>query len=72
MFVYDCNVDWLFVVHFGGYPFVGNPPMDQNSPEDVFALQYYLNREQYGDRPLLYGAVYSAQVPTGRKLLRAN
>ncbi len=37
-----------------------NPPMDQNSPEDVFALQYYLNREQYGDRPLLYGAVYSA------------
>lgn len=37
-----------------------NPPMDQNSPEDVFALQYYLNREQYGDRPLFYGAVYSA------------
>lgn len=37
-----------------------NPPMDQNSPEDVFALQSYLNREQYGDRPLLYGAVYSS------------
>lgn len=25
--------------------------MDQNSPEDVFALSSYLNREQYGERP---------------------
>lgn len=39
---------------------LSNPPMDQNSPEDVFTLQSYLNREQYGDRPLLYGPVYSA------------
>ncbi len=39
-----------------------NPPMDQNSPDNVFALKYYLNREQYGDRPLLYGAVYNAPL----------
>jgi len=39
-----------------------NPPMDQNSPDNVFALKYYLNREQYGDRPLLYGPVYNAPV----------
>ncbi len=39
---------------------MANTPMDQNSPEDVFSLQGYLNREQYGDRPLFYGAVYSA------------
>ncbi|MDO9153974.1 MAG: DUF2723 domain-containing protein, partial [Paludibacter sp.] len=39
-----------------------NPPMDQNSPENVFSLKYYLNREQYGDRPLFYGAVYNAPV----------
>ena len=37
-------------------------PMDQNSPDNVFSLKYYLNREQYGDRPLLYGPVYSAPV----------
>ena len=37
-------------------------PMDQNSPDNVFSLKYYLNREQYGDRPLLYGAAYSAPV----------
>ncbi len=39
-----------------------NTPMDQNSPEDIFTLGSYLNREQYGDRPLLYGKVYTSQV----------
>jgi hypothetical protein len=38
------------------------PTMDQNSPDNVFALKYYFNREQYGDRPLVYGPVYSAPV----------
>ncbi len=37
-------------------------PMDQNSPDNVFSLKYYLNREQYGDRPLLYGQSYNAPV----------
>ncbi len=37
-------------------------PMDQNSPDNVFSLKYYLNREQYGDRPLLYGQTYAAPV----------
>ena len=39
-----------------------NPPMDQNSPEDVFTLGSYLARDQYGDSPLLYGQPYSAPV----------
>lgn len=43
-----------------------NPPMDQNSPDNMFSLLYYLNREQYGDRPLLYGQVFSAQ-PVARE-----
>lgn len=37
-----------------------NPPMDENNPDNVFALLSYLNREQYGDRPLLYGEYYNA------------
>ena len=37
-------------------------PMDQNSPDNVFSLKYYLNREQYGDRPLFYGYTYNAPV----------
>ena len=39
-----------------------NPPMDQNSPEDIFTLGNYLSRDQYGDRPLLYGQAYTSQV----------
>jgi len=37
-----------------------NPPMNQNHPDNAFALLRYLNREQYGDRPLFYGHYYSA------------
>ena len=39
-----------------------NPPMDQNSPEDIFTLGEYLSREQYGSRPLLYGQAYTSQM----------
>lgn len=41
---------------------IANPPMDQNSPEDIFTLGTYLSRDQYGDRPLLYGQAYTSQV----------
>jgi hypothetical protein len=37
-----------------------NPPMNQNHPNNAFALLRYLNREQYGDRPLVYGPYYNA------------
>jgi len=39
-----------------------NPPMDQNSPEDIFTLGSYLSRDQYGNKPLLYGQAYTSQV----------
>ena len=39
---------------------VANTPMDQNSPENVFSLASYLNREQYGNRPLFYGKTYAS------------
>ena len=39
-----------------------NPPMDQNSPEDIFTLGSYLSRDQYGDTPLFYGQAYTSQV----------
>ena len=37
-----------------------DPPMDENSPDNVFALLKYLNRDQYGETPLLYGPYYNA------------
>ncbi len=41
---------------------MANPPMDENNPETAFALLSYINREQYGDRPLFYGQYYNAKV----------
>ena len=42
-----------------------NPPMDQNSPEDIFTLGSYLSRDQYGYRPLLYGQAFSSEPKAG-------
>ena len=39
-----------------------NPPMNQNAPDNVFALASYLNREQYGERPLFYGQTNNSSV----------
>ncbi|MDD4225445.1 MAG: DUF2723 domain-containing protein [Mariniphaga sp.] len=38
------------------------PPMDQNSPNNVFSLLSYLNREQYGQRPLFHGQYYNSPL----------
>ena len=39
-----------------------NPPMNQNAPDNVFALSSYLNREQYGETPLFYGPSFKSTV----------
>lgn len=39
-----------------------NTPIDENSPEDAIALLSYLNREQYGDWPILHGQYYNAPI----------
>ena len=56
----------LITVGYSSYALIvirssANPPMDQNSPEDVFTLGEYLSREQYGDRPLFYGPTYASR-----------
>ncbi len=37
-----------------------NTPIDENNPEDAVSLLSYLNREQYGTKPLIYGQNYNA------------
>ena len=41
---------------------VANPPMNSNNPNNPHALLAVLNRDQYGNRPLLYGPYYSSPV----------
>lgn len=43
-----------------------NPPIDENNPENVFNLLSYLNREQYGDRPLLIGQFWDSPLSNER------
>ncbi len=39
-----------------------NPPMDQNKPDNVFSLLSYLNRDQYGQNPLIYGQYFNSKI----------
>ena len=57
----------MILVGYSSYALIvirstANPPMDQNSPEDIFTLGEYLGREQYGTRPLFYGQTYASRV----------
>ena len=56
----------MLIIGYSSYAVIvirstANPPMDQNSPEDIFTLGSYLSRDQYGDHPLLYGQAYTSQ-----------
>lgn len=45
-----------------------NTPLNENAPDNIFTLKSYLNREQYGSAPLLYGKTYASEpeyVPQG-------
>ncbi len=39
-----------------------NPPINENDPSDILSFVSYLKREQYGDRPLLYGPTFTSEL----------
>jgi hypothetical protein len=61
------------LIGYGSYGMIlirsaADTPMDENNPENVFTLLSYLNREQYGTRPLAYGQYYNAPLhPDAKK-----
>ncbi len=46
---------------------IANTPLNENNPSNVFSLLSFLNREQYGDRPLIYGPYYNAPYQRDRE-----
>lgn len=44
-----------------------NPFIDINNVENIFGLVDYLNREQYGQRPILYGNNYNSPIIETKK-----
>ncbi|MDR2963269.1 MAG: DUF2723 domain-containing protein [Bacteroidales bacterium] len=61
----------LIIIGYSSYAMIyirsnAETPLNENSPNDPFAFLSYLNREQYGSAPLLYGEFYNA-VPQWNK-----
>ena len=62
----------LFVfIGYGSYLLIpiranADPPININDPNNVLSLIYYLNREQYPSRPLLYGNYFTAELQEQR------
>lgn len=59
------NVLMVVMIGYSSYAMIiirsnVNPPMNENAPDHVFSLLSYLNREQYGSTPLIYGPYYNA------------
>ena len=47
-------------------------PMCENAPDNIFSLGSYLNREQYGKTPLLYGPAYCSEIDRVAERLRVG
>ena len=59
----------VMIIGYSSYALIvirssANPPMDQNNPDNAFSLLSYLNREQYGSKPVFYGQYYNAPLDT--------
>ncbi len=57
----------VMLIGYGSYAVtvvrsLATPPIDQNDPEDAYSLLSYLNREQYGSSPLVYGQYYNTPI----------
>ncbi|MBA4321654.1 MAG: hypothetical protein C0408_02435 [Odoribacter sp.] len=57
----------VIIVGYSSYAMImirssASPPMNQNDPSNVFSFVYYINMEQYGTAPKLYGNYYSSPV----------
>jgi hypothetical protein len=46
-----------------------NPPIDENNPEDAVGLLSYLNRDQYGSWPIVYGQHFNAKLDSRKPYL---
>jgi hypothetical protein len=57
----------VFLIGYSSYTLIviranAGTPINENNPKDIFSLLKYLNREQYGSRPLFYGPYYNAPI----------
>ena len=63
--IFLCSI--MIVVGYSSYAVVmirsiANTPMAQVKADNIFSLASYINREQYGSRPLLYGPGFDSEL----------
>jgi tetratricopeptide (TPR) repeat protein len=56
----------FIILGYGSYAMIvirakADPTLNNSDPDNAFALLSYVNREQYGDRPLLYGQYFDSK-----------
>jgi hypothetical protein len=64
----------VIVIGYSSYAMImirssAKPPMNQNDPSDVFSFIYYINMEQYGSAPKIFGPYYNAPVTDVRQVV---
>jgi hypothetical protein len=57
----------FILIGYGCYALIviranADPVINENDPKDIISFVSYLKREQYGDRPLLHGQYFTADV----------
>lgn len=57
----------MLLIGFSSYMIIlvrsaANPPMNEGAPSNIFSLAEYLNRDQYGKVPLMYGRTPHSSV----------
>lgn len=57
----------LIIFGYGSFAMIvirakANPNLNNSDPDNAFSFLGYLNREQYGDRPLLFGPNYNSEA----------
>lgn len=68
----------LIIFGYGSFAMIiirakADPNLNNSDPDNAFSFLGYLNREQYGDRPLLFGPNYNSQkvdIKQGKTLYR--
>jgi len=68
----------LIIFGYGSFAMIvirakADPNLNNSDPDNAFSFLGYLNREQYGDRPLLFGPNYNSQkenITQGKTLYR--